>query len=351
MYLPSNIAELPTPAVDLITATDGAGGAVMVFDANDRIIWANPAQRTLMPCGNYDVDETYESLFWKLLESGLNGNSKAQIDPRAWLAAAVMTRRCSPNLNFVNKYRGRNNFVTHLLLEDGTSIQARIDVDSAGLTDFLGEFGGSGITFALRCKERMDVFRKSLDSISLAIAVVDAHGHLLLQNASFREMIEKDDALRISEAAGLTTIHSDDGVTLYEAIRKAANGATQSTIVPILLPDRDPDLMTVAPGPRPGTATLILSRFGEDEQAIISQIRQTLGTTPAEAEVAYAIGAGRSVAEIAELRNTSEATVYTQLKHIRAALRATKVASADLAGIAALVNRVAAITRSAITRS
>lgn len=348
MYLPSNIAELPTPAVDLIAATDGAGGAVMVFDSEDRIIWANPAQRSLMPCGNYDVDETYESLFWKILENGQNGSEAAKRDPRSWLMAAVMTRRFCPNLNFINKYRGRETFVSHLRLDGGISVQGRLDIEYSGLTGFLNEFGGSGILFALRCKERMETLQASLDGVSLAVAIIDASGHITLQNASFREMIAMEDGLRISESAGLVATDEYDDLILSQAIRNATSGTVASAIIPIRRPNRRPILLAIAKGDQPGTATLVLSRFGEDQETMVAQIRQTLGTTPAEAEIAFAVGAGQSVTEIAESRNTTEATVYTQLKRIRTVLRESKVAPADLAGIAALVTRVAAISRPTI---
>lgn len=347
MFLPTLIAELPTPAVDLIAATDGAGGAVMVFDADDRIVWANPAQRSLMPCGDYDTDETYESLFWKLLETGLNGSESAKRDPKSWLTAAIMTRRYCPNLNFINKYRGRATFVSHLRLDDGTSVQARLDIEKAGLEGFLNEFGGSGILFALRCKEHIESLQSSLDGVSLAVAIVDTAGGIVLQNASFRDLIAKEDGLRISQTAGIVATDQYDDLILSQSIRNATSGAVASAIVPIRRPAGRPLLAAVTGGDRPGTATIVLSRFGEDEGEMIAQIRRTLGTTPAEAEIAYAVGSGQSIAEIAESRETTEATVYTQLKRIRAVLRDSQIAPADLAGIAALVTRVAAITRPA----
>lgn len=348
MFLPTLIAELPTPAVDLIAATDEAGGAVMVFDADDRIIWANPAQRSLMPCGDYDTDETYESLFWKLLANGLNGNKSATENPARWLAMAVEARRCNSNLNFINSYRGRSVFVSHLRMDDGKSIQARLDIQKAGLSDFLEEFGGSGILFALRCKQRMETLRSCLDGLGLAVATLDSSGRVTLDNASFRELVKIGDGLKISDQAGLVATDPYDDLTLHQAIRNVTSGAVPSALIPIHRTDQPPVLMAITAGSRPGTASVAISGFGEDQQSIVSQLRQTLGTTPAEAEVAYGIGFGQSVAEIADQRGTTEATVYVQLKRIRAALRETKVAPADLAGIATLVTRVAAITRPTI---
>lgn len=157
------LPQLPQHAVDLIQAADDAGGAVVVFDYEDRILGANNEQRRIMPCSAYGSGDTYGSLFWSAYQAGMTGNTSAKKDPAAWLADAVAARRSSPNLDFINNYQWGRMLVSHLRLDDGTSIQARINMKATGIDRYFGDQdAGLGVMWAVRVQREMRGLQSAL---------------------------------------------------------------------------------------------------------------------------------------------------------------------------------------------
>lgn len=345
MPFPTPVAELPSPAIELVRATEDAGGAVLVFDPSDHIIWANAAQRALMPCCGYEADDTYESFFWGALKSGRNGNKAARDDPHAWLAQAIAARQCSPNLNFVNVYPWGRMIVSHLRLEDGRSIQSRIDYTASGVARFFPDFdGGVGVLWALKMQQRMRSLQNALDALSVSVGLVDGNGRLFHRNASLDDLLMADDGLRLDEKGILAATDECDGIVLTQALENVAAGTLSHLFVPLRRRNAPPLMMAVSRGDVEGTAVIAISRFGEDQAELAGAIRQALGITPAEAEVIAGIGSGRSVSEIAASRGVTEDTAYKQIKSVRAAMRRSRFGASDLAGIASLVTKIAAIS-------
>lgn len=344
MSLPSVVAEMPATALDLVRATDEAGGAILVFDAQDHILWANDGQRTLMPCSTYGTEETYESLFWTLLKSGCVGNKAAFADPQSWLNSAIIVRQCSSNLNFINIYPWGRMIVSLLRLDDGRSIQSRIDYKASGIARFLPEFdGGVGVLWALKMQERMRSLQTALDSLSVAVGLVDASGRLMHSNASLGDLLAAGDGLGVNEAGMMTATDPCDGIVLAQALENVARGAVAHQFVPLRRRRGAPLMMAVSRGDTDGTAVIALSRFGEDQAELASTVRQALNITPAEAEVISGIGTGMSVSEIAAARGVTEDTAYKQIKSVRAVMKKSRFGANDLAGIASLVTKIAAI--------
>lgn len=344
MSIPSAVAEMPSPAIDLVRATDKAGGTVVVFDAQDHILWANDGQRALMPSGNYGREETYESLFWKLLKSGHVGNKAAFVDPQSWLKNAIAARHYSSNLNFVNLYPWGRMIVSLLRLEDGRSIQSRIDYKASGIARFFPDFdGGVGVLWALKMQERMRSLQTALDSLSVAVGLVDGCGRLMHRNASLGDLLAARDGLEVNEAGMVTATDQCDGIVLVQAFDNVARGAIAQQFVPLRRRRGVPLIMAVSRGDTDGTAVITLSCFGEDQAELASIVRQALNITPAEAEVISGIGTGMSVSDIAAVRGVTEDTAYKQIKSARAAMKRSQFAANDLAGVASLVTKIAAI--------
>ncbi|MCW2246344.1 PAS domain-containing protein [Azospirillum fermentarium] len=346
MSLPLAVAELPSPAIELVRATDEAGGTIVVFDASDHIVWANEAQRTLMPCNSYGSEETYESLFWSILRSGKVGNKAAFDDPHSWLAKAVAARQCSSNLNFVNVYPWGRMIVSLLRLEDGRSIQSRIDYKTSGIARLFPDFdGGVGVLWALKMQQRMRSLQTALDALSVAVGLVDARGCVLHRNASLADLLAVGDGLGVDEGGVVVATDECDGIVLAQALENVSRGAIPHQFVPLRRRNGSPLMMAVSRGDSVGTAVIAVSRFGEDQAELAATIRQALNITPAEAEVISGIGTGMSVSEIAAARGVTEDTAYKQIKSVRNAMRRSRFAANDLAGIASLVTKIAAISR------
>ncbi|MCW2244869.1 hypothetical protein M2352_000460 [Azospirillum fermentarium] len=335
---------LPSSAFDLVREADRAGAAVIVYDNDDRIVWVSDGQRTLMPCSDY-ADETYKSLFWKVLNAGMIGTRSAMADPAAWLEGAIAARRTSPNLDFTNIYPWGRMLVSHLRLDSGISVQARLSLKSTGICKYFGDPDiGLGVMWALRVQRHMHNMQSALNSLSIAIGLVDASGRLFNSNASFNEMLAACDGFMLTEDGDIKAIDVCDDLVLEQAVANVAEGLQPATYIPIRRSSQPPLIVAVSAGDLPGTAVLVVSRFGEDCASIASSLQQAFNMTPAEAEVAAGIGAGQSVADIAAARGVAEKTTYNQVRGVRSALRRSRFAVDDLAGIANLVTKIAAIT-------
>lgn len=351
MYFLERISELPPAIAKMVLAMDEAGGAVLVFDRDDRIMLANREQRRIMPCCDYTANDTYSSLFWSLFENKMIGNPVARKSPSEWLAGAIGARHNSPNLDFVNCYDWGRMLVSHLRLDDGTSIQARLDMRAAGMERYFeGPEASMGVTRALRLRREIRNLEAALDTLGLAVALVDGLGCILHANSSFSEMLEAADGVTNLNGHHIAAVDRCDGLVLQQALSNVCAGMLPVAYVPIRRRHGDPFLLAVSAGATPGTAILALARFGEDLGEIAAALRQALGVTPAEADVMVGLGAGRSIAELSLHRGVSTATTYQQIHAVKGSLRRNRFAAPDLPGIAGLVTGIAAITRTPSAR-
>ncbi|RJF85035.1 hypothetical protein D3877_11340 [Azospirillum cavernae] len=346
MTLLSALPPLPPHAVDLIQATDKAGGAIIVFDREDHIIGANHEQRRIMPCSAYGPRDTYRSLFWSLYRSGLTGNKGAKADPATWLANTVAARHSSPNLDFVNSYPWGRMLVSHLRLDDGTSIQARLDMKASGVDRYFGDHdAGMGVMWAVRVQREMRGLQSALDNLGLAVALVDSTGMPIHQNAAFGALLDAADGLTLASDGSVMALDDCDDLVLRQTLGHVATGAVPSCHVPLRRPGRSPLIMAVSSGTTPETAVLAVARDGEDDREIATVLMRAFDLSPVEAEVLAALGAGLSVREIARRRGVAEGTTYLQVKAVKVALERFEFAATDLATLASLVTRISAITR------
>lgn len=338
------LSDLSSAAISLISAADAAGGGVLVYGRNDEVLWVNEGQRLLMPCTDYN-DETYSSLFWKVLNAGMIGNRNAAIDPQGWLQYSNATRKNSPSLNFINTYPWGKMYVSQMVIDNGISIQARIDIRKIGI-DYIvcDDSAGVDVAIALQTIKNRQYLQSLLDYLSIAVCLLDRSGGIICSNSSFDEFISEETHLIRDAQYRIHAIDQYDDMVFRQVIENAAAGSVGSMIVP-LRSASSAILAAVSAGSVSGTAVLAVSRFGEDAESLAESIRQAFGITPAEADTMANIGLGRSVSQIAEDRNGAEKTVYNQIQRIRASLKRSNFAADDLASIAGLVVRIAAITR------
>ncbi|MDW7555421.1 hypothetical protein D9623_33825 (plasmid) [Azospirillum brasilense] len=340
--------DIPSAASALIEAASEIGGAVVMYTHDDRIAWANDAQRRLVPDLRYDASETYATIFWRMLETGRIGNTMAARNPQQWLDFAVATRHSMANMEFVNTYPWGQMLVSQLRLDNGVSIQARVDLAIAGVDRYFNAPAvGVGVVMAAKAQREMKTFQATLDGLELGLALVNRSGSIIHANGSMRDLIEQRDGLEEAANRSLCACDQCDDMVLQQAIEAAAERPIRT---PVLLPirrlnGRSPHLLAVSSGASPGTAVVVVSRFGESIDDIASALQQAFNLTAAEAQVTARLGAGMSIAEISQERGVSEGTVYNQVKAIKASLRRSSFAAKGLHDISALVMKVAAIAR------
>lgn len=343
--------EMPTQVANLVRAADDAGGAVLVFGSDDRVVGANSEQRRIIPLFEYSQEDTYSSMFWLMLEKGFTGNSSARDNPENWLNTAISTRRSNKVLHFSNVYPWGEAACSHILLDCGTSVQIRMNLEASGLTDYYGPRGiGLGVLWALRAQQEMRNLRGALDSLGLAVGLIGAGGRLAHRNSSFSEMLAEADGLLESEAGHIVAADPYDDMVLQQAIEYVASGAIPRAYAPVRRAAGQPHLLVISGGASPGTAVVTVSRFGEDAPEIANTLREAFGITPAEAEVMAALGCGATIPELAASRGTTVGTIYNQTTRIKSALKRSGFAALSPTGLPGLVSRIAAIARPSRSR-
>lgn len=347
----SRLPPLPSYAMELVEATENAGGALLVFDGSDRIVAANREQRRIMPCCAYADEDTYSSLFWGAFRAGLTGNKTVKDNPKNWLENTIAARQSSPNSDFVNCYPWGRMLVSHLRLDDGTSIQARLDMRKSGIDRYFGgRDTGLGVLWAIRVQREILGLQAALDNLSLGVALAEDGGRLIHQNASFSDLLLGGNGLAVDQDGRLTAIDEYDQMSLSQALERAEDGEVRTSYVPIRRPLKEPLILAVSAGEAPGTAVVATAQFCEDAHEVASTLMKAFGLPFVQAEVLAALGAGMTVEEIALRRGVAKGTTYLQVKHIKRSLEEFGFAVSDLAGLSGLVAKIAAITRAPRTR-
>ena len=300
-----------------------------------------------MPCCEYGLTDTYSTLFWSALKFGYTGNPNAKADPEGWLVRAIGARLNCQNMDFINRYNWGAMLVSHFRLENGISIQARLDMRKNGLDHyFTGPSSQIGVTRAIRLREEILGLESALDSLGLAVALIGHDRKILHANCSFIDMLSKEDGLSLSPAsAEIIAIDICDEFVFQQAVDNVTSGALASTYVPVRRRQQDPLILAISAAATPGAAIVAAARFGEDVKAINAALREALGFSIAEAEVVTGIGQGKSVNQVALDRGVSEGSTYQHLHKVRNRLKNSSFAAPDMAGIASLVTGIAAITR------
>jgi DNA-binding CsgD family transcriptional regulator len=172
--------------------------------------------------------------------------------------------------------------------------------------------------------------RDAFDGFGTPCCLLGADSNLVFANVAAREELASRQALRL-DGDRLAAAHRPSDRHLRAAVARACDvSAPWSVRSPseVVLPREDGDLsvVVVVPlghenpflnyGPIRAAAYIVSGSVRAATRAELRRIRNVFGLTPAEAEIATALIAGRSVAEIAEQRGASTHTVKTQMKLI-----------------------------------
>lgn len=177
-----------------------------------------------------------------------------------------------------------------------------------------------------------------LDEMRDGVMVANAQGRLLFTNPAAQRLLRGDSPLTLRGGRVRCSEPADDRL-LQRSIERACGRdlpGFQSVVIhqksgiPIVVTVRC--IREVA---HDAHALLLATDPHREVASLAAALRNCFGLTPSEAEVAAAVGAGRSVAAIARQRGVAVDTVRTQLKRITA-----KLGCARQAQIAAIVNAI-----------
>ena len=180
--------------------------------------------------------------------------------------------------------------------------------------------------------------RHSLDTLAMAICVVRRDGRVLSMNADAQSVFARSDGLLV-RAGKLSAWSVCDSAALEAAILKAtASPPSASSLAVARAEGRAPWLIMVTPLIGAMHSGVAMIAFNDPEPAtgrLAETLKGLFGLSRAESEIAVALCAGISVAEIVSRRDVSLNTVNTQVKSILAKMGCRRQAEI-VAKIAAL---------------
>lgn len=177
------------------------------------------------------------------------------------------------------------------------------------IRDRLGGIDVTGLGFA------------ALDTLAIGTVICEAGGRILFANTAAAALAARGGGVVLGGPRhGIGALLADEGRRLASLIASAARGEAGGGLS---LTQRDGGRLfaLVSPLPRhfgdePGRALIILRSAAARPTVAAATLESIFELTPAEAQVALALLAGRSLVEISGDRNVSENTLRTQVAQL-----------------------------------
>jgi DNA-binding CsgD family transcriptional regulator len=180
---------------------------------------------------------------------------------------------------------------------------------------------------ALQLRHRLGKLRASdlgfaaLDALAIGAIICDTNGGILFANAAAQASVCADEGIVLGGARrGIGVLHRSEGKQLATLVADAANGGAGGAMS---VSGRDGArlFVFVAPLPprfseQPGHALVTMRPATARPNFQHGVLANVFGLTPAEARLALALLAGRSLAEYGAERGVTENTLRTQLAHV-----------------------------------
>lgn len=193
-------------------------------------------------------------------------------------------------------------------------------------------------------KLALSLYRKVLDSLSVAVLIAGTGGKLVFANAKAEALLSSGDVLRLAAGKVLATRTDIIGVKFADAVARGIKGDQAVGIAGIGVPlvgksgERAAAYVLPISGSElrsqmgPGHVAIFIARRGEQQPMATEILRTVFDFTPMEAKVAYAASLGDNQEVIALTLGNSVETVRS---HLKSAYR-----KADVADKTALTARI-----------
>lgn len=175
-------------------------------------------------------------------------------------------------------------------------------------------------------KLALSLYRKVLDSLSVAVFVAGTGGKLVFANAKADALLSSGDLLRLANGKVMATRADIAGIKFDEAIARGIKGDAALGIsgigVPLVSKSGDRAAAYVLPISGKdlrgqlgqGYAAVFIARRGEQQPMAIEILRTVFDLTPMEAKVAYATSLGDNPEAIGLTLGNSVETIRSHLK-------------------------------------
>lgn len=219
----------------IIDAAETHGEALVVYDLEDRVAFANAHHRSLYEAIDFDRRPRFTDIFWYCVEARKFSHPRVYVDPEAWLADTLRNRLLGPSLRFLRRHRDGRVFVIKNVRVDGVgSYQTRTAL-SQDMVNGIPEFSGFSdpplaantdpVSEVASLRSRVTEMTVALDAWRTPCLVADEEGRIRHFNQAMSLLLDREDGLRI-HGPKLLADRNDDQMRLLAAIKRYANTRT-----------------------------------------------------------------------------------------------------------------------------
>jgi DNA-binding CsgD family transcriptional regulator len=317
----------------LLDRAERAGAALLICDEQDRIVRVNERHTKVYHFMDYSQLPKFEDFQWQAVQNGKMADTRVYRDPGSWIRTCAQYREICHYSQFLAHHTdGRIFLVYYEKLHDIKTwwYQIRIDITKNvkarlrqdGLLSHPKHWNENFTPLVHGAGSPITNF---LEAMSTAAGLITTRGKLLDANRALSALLNGGDGLRLVDGRVTARAWSEQ-VEFSKRLERFFGAAGQRrvslrvsrldsteayflTVTPLLDQGREMwdgghiGVLTVAnPSAMPAIDISLLVTFFE--------------ITPAEAEVAEALGRGQSTAIIAESRGVQINTVHAHIKSI-----------------------------------
>lgn len=304
----------------VIDAAETNGEALVIYDLDDRVAYANAHHRMLYEAIDFDSKPRFSDIFLHCVETRKFNHPDVYVEPEQWLANAVNSRQQNPTLRFLRRHRDNRVFVIKSVLVEGIgSYQTRSSLSPDmvdGVSDYCsydktGKPANNDPAVELSdLRGRMTDITAALDAWRTPCALVDRLGQIRHFNLAMGLLLDHEDGLSIC-GPHLKAHHREDHERMLGIIRRYANTRTGPGIATMRVRRRSgraPYIISVnatvpgvslLPHESAGAAMVLVADPDSGCTVGTQTLRQLYGLTELQAELATRLIRGDSSAKIA----------------------------------------------------
>ncbi len=325
---------ITTAIGNLLDRAERIGAALVICDEKNHIIKINHTHAQIYNFIDFNINLKFDQFLWRCIETSKLANPIVYQDPHKWVEMSNQYRKMSNYSQFVTNHSNGNVFlVCHEKVNNTNSwwYQIRIDITQEIKRKFskdnelLGPASWDG-TFAPLTRNTTVPIVNVLDAMPAAAGLIVARGKLLDANLALSNLLRERDGLQIIGDRVIIQNNSEQAEFLRRLERFFEPGGQQKPINMRISRQESEEayFLNVSPLLNRGRETWDNGHIGvltvADPSLTLTIDPGTLvsffGITLAEAEVAAALGAGYTVAAIAEKRCVQVNTIHAQIKKI-----------------------------------
>lgn len=319
-----NRMNQPGDLNEIIEAANKVGAAVMLLDADNRILFVNEHLRNIYRTTDFNTPQTYESFFWDGVKHRVLNDSDIYHDPASWLAQALHFKKTTPFAQYmVNHNDGKAYMARHQILPGLGSIFVRLEVPRREL------FSSPRVVPLGDQKENLGgglfSFTNSYER-GVAKALISKLGIVVDANRMFVNLINSCDGISLVNRR-MVLSDGTEGRKFYETVVGVSSGENpRGSLMRITRKTFGKFYICNISAPTSnswrndykisGFALVSMVDSCEDCQLESRHLEEAFGLTPSEARVAIGLASGRDISEVALRHGVSVGTARNQLKGV-----------------------------------